>query len=86
VLSLRAVEVWEPTRTLWGQSNRKSLIQVQVLRGGPRFVRLNTSLSGSIVLNAELESTRLRGARFQEQGKQWVAFFMYNPTSEAFPS
>ena len=31
MLTLRAVEVLEPTRTLWGRSDRKSLIQVQVL-------------------------------------------------------
>ena len=52
------LEVWEPTRTLWGRSDRKSLIHVQVISGRPRSDSLNTRLSGSMVLNAELKSTK----------------------------
>ena len=34
-LSLRSVEVWEPTHTLWRRSDGKTLIQMQVLSGSP---------------------------------------------------
>ena len=57
-LSLRSVEVWEPTHTLWRRSDGKTLIQMQVLSGSPWSDSLNTSLSGSTVINAELKSPK----------------------------
>src|SRR4029434_6274585 len=57
VLGVSEMEVWLPILTTWGLLVRKSRIQLHrgVLR--PRLLSLGTSLAGTIVLNAELQST-----------------------------
>ena len=54
VLSVMVEERWGPSFTVCGRFVRKSFIQVQMEGERPSAVHLLTSMSGMIVLNAEL--------------------------------